>query len=101
VQEAGEARSRLARHGRTLRQGLSDAGYHVMAGESPIIPVLIGGAEDTMRASRRLFERGVFVHGVRPPTVPAGTSRLRVVPMASHSEDDIQEALAAFAEVRR
>ena len=101
VREAEQARATLASHWRSLRRGLEELGYRVLPGDSPIVPVVIGDAQETMRVSRHLFERGVFVHGVRPPTVPAGTSRLRVVPMACHSARDIQEALAAFAEVRR
>ena len=62
---------------------------------------MVGESEPTMALSHALFDQGVFVHGVRPPTVPAGTGRLRVVPMASHSDDDISEALRAFAAVRR
>jgi 7-keto-8-aminopelargonate synthetase-like enzyme len=48
-----------------------------------------------------LLERGVFVHGVRPPTVPPGTSRLRVTPMATHSDAQIAAALETFAALRK
>lgn len=100
VVEADAARDRLRTHWQTMRAGLSDLGFQVIAGDSPIIPVVIGEPNAAMGLSAALFERGVFIHGIRPPTVPAGTSRLRVVPSAGHSGDDIQEALAAFAEVR-
>jgi len=91
------ARARLFSHARRLRSGLSALGYQVLEGQSPIIPLIVGEPEPTMALSRALLERGVFAHGIRPPTVPAGTGRLRVVPMASHSETDIDEALAAFS----
>lgn len=100
VAGADDLRSRLLAHARRLRTGLSELGYRVLPGQSPIIPVVIGDPEPTMALSRALLEQGVFAHGIRPPTVPAGSGRLRVVPMASHSAEDIEQALAAFAAVR-
>ncbi|HYD47796.1 MAG TPA: aminotransferase class I/II-fold pyridoxal phosphate-dependent enzyme, partial [Terriglobales bacterium] len=61
-----------------------------------IIPVMVGDAERTMAWSEALLDRGAFVQGIRPPTVPEGTSRLRATPMATHSAADIDQALAAF-----
>jgi glycine C-acetyltransferase len=101
VAEADGLRETLRRNSKHLRDGLRDLGYTVLMGDGPIIPVMVGEPGPTMELSRRLFERGVFVHGVRPPTVPDGTGRLRVVPMASHTVEDIEEALRAFAEVAR
>ena len=100
VREADALRATLRQHWVRLRSGLAELGYRVLPGDSAIVPVLIGDSGPTMELSRVLFERGVFVHGIRPPTVPRGQGRLRVVPMATHSEADIAEALAAFAEVR-
>lgn len=100
VRDADPLRERLRQHARRLRSGLRDLGYRVLDGDSPIIPVMVGDPEPTMRLSQALLERGVFAHGIRPPTVPAGTGRLRVVPMATHTHDDIEEALAAFAAVK-
>jgi len=100
VAAADDRRAQLVRHTRRLRTGLTELGFRVLPGESAIIPVVVGDSEPTMALSRALLERGVFAHGIRPPTVPVGTGRLRVVPMASHSDADIEEALAAFAAVR-
>ncbi len=100
VVAADDRRGQLIRHTRRLRTGLTELGFRVLPGDSAIIPVVVGDSEPTMALSRSLLERGVFAHGIRPPTVPVGTGRLRVVPMASHSEGDIEEALAAFAAVR-
>jgi 8-amino-7-oxononanoate synthase len=101
VHDADAARATLREHSRRLREGLVELGYDVLPGEGPIIPAIIGEPGPTMEMSQRLFERGVFVHGVRPPTVPEGTGRLRIVPMATHTRDDIEEALSAFAGVIR
>jgi 8-amino-7-oxononanoate synthase len=101
VREADQPRQTLRRHWNALRHGLTELGYRVLPGDSAIIPILTGDAEPTMALSEALFERGVFVHGIRPPTVPKGECRLRLVPMATHTDADIAEALTAFAEARR
>jgi 8-amino-7-oxononanoate synthase len=99
VEVAESRRTALHAHAQRLRAGLHDLGYRLVDGDGPIIPVLVGDSAATMALSQALLARGIFAHGIRPPTVPPGTGRLRVVPMATHSEDDIDEALAAFAEV--
>ena len=71
-----------------------------MPGASPIIPVLIGDPQLTMRLSEALLERGFFVQGIRPPTVPVGTSRLRIVPTAAHTPEQVGGLLAAFDGLR-
>src|SRR5574341_1473663 len=58
-----------------------------VASETAIVPVVVGSDRDTMAASRALFDRGVFVHGIRPPTVPEGTGRLRLTLMATHTRE--------------
>ena len=60
--------------------------------------VRIGEADATMFAMRALLERGVYVAGIRPPTVPPGTSRLRLSVMATHSEDQLETAAKAVIE---
>jgi 8-amino-7-oxononanoate synthase len=99
VREADEARARLLVHAARLRAGLRDLGFEVPDGESQILPVLIGDNERTMRISAKLLDRGVFVQGIRPPTVPEGTARLRLTPMATHRTDQIDQAIEAFASV--
>jgi 8-amino-7-oxononanoate synthase len=97
VREADEARARLLAHAGRLRAGLRDLGFEVPDGESQILPVLIGDNERTMRISAKLLDRGVFVQGIRPPTVPEGTARLRLTPMATHRTEQIDRAIEAFA----
>lgn len=58
--------------------------------ESPIIPVLVGDSREALELSRTLFERGIWVNAIRPPTVPAGTARLRITLMATHTEADVR-----------
>ncbi len=102
VEREPERRTATRRNAARLRAGLRGLGY-VVPGEddSHILPVMIGDAEATMALSAALLAAGAFAHGIRPPTVPDGTARLRVTVMATHTEADINAAIAAFAAVRR
>lgn len=97
VRNADEARSALLGHASTLRLRLRELGFDVPAGSSQILPVLIGDNRRTMQLSAKLLERGVFVQGIRPPTVAEGTARLRLTPMATHQAEQIERAIEAFA----
>jgi 7-keto-8-aminopelargonate synthetase-like enzyme len=99
VERADDRRSQLQEHATTLRQGLARLGYEVL-GDTHIVPLLLGAADRSMRFSELLLERGVFVHGIRPPTVAPGTSRLRITPQATHTSQQIDVTLRAFAELR-
>lgn len=99
VREADEARRTLLGHANRLRTALRALGFEVPPGESQIVPVLVGANDRVMRLSGKLLERGVFVQGIRPPTVPSGTARLRVTPMATHQPAQIDRAIEAFASV--
>lgn len=88
-------RDRLRSNANHFRRCLNDAGFKVPDGITPIIPVVIGDETLTIEFSRRLLDKGVFVQGIRPPTVPAGTSRLRCTVMATHSKDEMDEAADA------
>jgi 8-amino-7-oxononanoate synthase len=96
VEAADDRRATLAAHAIHLRAALEAVGYRVSRGTSAIIPVVIGDPASTMRLSADLLAAGVFVHGIRPPTVPPGTSRLRITPMATHTRDQLDVALASF-----
>jgi glycine C-acetyltransferase len=84
---------------RALREGLRALGFAIGASESQIMPIIIGDAEKCMAFSQRLLEKGVFVQGIRPPTVPEGTSRLRVTVMTTHTHEHLRRALKAFEAV--
>jgi 8-amino-7-oxononanoate synthase len=101
--EADDAgRARLSALSIRLREGLVRLGYAVPeASVGPIVPVLIGPERDALRLSRALEEEGVIVTAIRPPTVPAGSSRLRVTLHARLDDAAIERALGAFARARR
>ena len=96
-----ERRQRLWDHATMIRSRLADDGFRLGPTRSPILPLLVGDDERALSLSAELLKRGVFVPAIRPPTVPPGTSRLRVVPTATHSAEDIEAALETFAEAGR
>jgi glycine C-acetyltransferase len=96
VEAADQRRAALLANAAALRASLQRLGYSVPSGETPIIPVRIGAADATMKLSAALLARDVFAHGVRPPTVPPGTCRLRVTAMATHTSAHIHRAVDAF-----
>jgi 8-amino-7-oxononanoate synthase len=100
VEREPERRTRLATLSATLRARLAALGFELPPGEGPIIPIIAGTSERALAWSRGLLERGVFVQAIRPPTVPDGTARLRVTLMATHTDDDVAHAVAAFAALR-
>ncbi|MPZ75701.1 MAG: 8-amino-7-oxononanoate synthase [Deltaproteobacteria bacterium] len=79
-----------------LRNGLQALGYSLGNSRSQILPLPVGEAAACMDLSQRLLDCGVFAQGIRPPTVPPGTSRLRITLMATHTEEHIDRALSAF-----
>ena len=98
VEQEPERRAALRANARHLRDGLKALGRVVPGDdECHIIPVIIGDAAETMRTAEHLLARGVFARGIRPPTVPAGTSRIRATVMATHSRTDLDQSIAAFA----
>ena len=85
VKKEPERQCALRRNTQRLRNGLEQLGYAV-AGSTQIIPVMVGEEQPCMRLAARLLEAGFYVQGIRPPTVPPGTSRLRVTTMATHTD---------------
>lgn len=93
---ADDRRTRLRNNIIRLKSGLREMGISVHNDMTPIVPVIIGSAEDTLRISEYLLEEGYFVPAIRPPTVAHGTSRLRVSLMATHTPFEIDGLLAAL-----
>lgn len=90
-------RRRLQAHLEALREGLRAKGYTVIGeAPAPMLAVKLGDPATAVEAAGRLAEAGVCAPAIRPPTVPKGTSRIRLAPMATHSESDIQRVLEAF-----
>jgi glycine C-acetyltransferase/8-amino-7-oxononanoate synthase len=100
VEKEPERRQDLRRNCNALRSGLKKLGFMLGDSQSQILPLIVGEAGACMKLSEDLLSRGVFAQGIRPPTVPPGTSRLRITLMATHSDEHMRRALRAFAEAR-
>jgi 8-amino-7-oxononanoate synthase len=96
LRSADGARAQLRRHIRTLAQAIE----HDLPEDddllSPILPLIIGENAAALSVAQRLKDHGIFIRAIRPPTVPVGTARLRIVPIATHSEEDIAHAARAL-----
>jgi 8-amino-7-oxononanoate synthase len=95
--EGRALRERLSANAALFRGLLHDAGLDTGSGSTQIVPVMSGDAGITMRFSEQLLEQGIFVQGIRPPTVPAGACRLRCTVMATHTPDDLTWAAGRIA----
>jgi len=101
VEKESERRERLNANAHYFREGLKGLGFNTMESTTQIIPIFIGDAETTIVMSRRLLEEGIFIQGIRPPTVPSGMCRLRTTVMATMSRDDLDFALEVIGRVGR
>jgi glycine C-acetyltransferase/8-amino-7-oxononanoate synthase len=98
----GAALRRSLRANRTLfADRLQQAGLDLLGSATQIVPVLTGEPQPTMAAAARLFDEGILLQGIRPPTVPAGRCRLRATVMATHRPQELADAAAAIVQAVR
>lgn len=96
--EGDQRRAKLFANIAALRDGCAQRGIPLMDSQTPIQPLLLGDAARAMALSRALFERGFWVAAIRPPTVPAGTSRLRITLSAAHEPAQVAALVEALDE---
>jgi 8-amino-7-oxononanoate synthase len=84
-----------------VRSELAAAGVTLPPGDSPILPIVLGNERAALEAARVLQDQGLWVLAIRPPTVPRGTSRLRVTLSSEHSDAEVRQLVAALAAVAR
>jgi glycine C-acetyltransferase len=101
IAESSALREALDRNARHFRKGLTETGFTLIPGEHPIIPVMIGDAAAAGRLATELQSRGVYVTAFSYPVVPHGKARIRTQMNAAHSLEDLDRAIAAFAEAGR
>lgn len=94
-------RERLYANTALFKERLHQAGFRTGDGTTQIVPIMTSEADVTMRFSELLLAEGLFVQGIRPPTVPAGACRLRCTVMATHTDADLLWAVERMAEVGR
>lgn len=96
AREEGWRRERLAAHVAQFREGAARRGLTLADSRTPIQPVLVGASDAALAAAQALEAAGFFVPAIRPPTVPAGTARLRVTLTAAHAADEVERLLDAL-----
>jgi 8-amino-7-oxononanoate synthase len=94
-------RETLARLIEQLKTGVAGLRWPLMPSATAIQPLVIGGNSEVMRVSAALAERGVLVPAIRPPTVPAGTARLRISLSAAHTEEDVSRLIDVLRHVEK
>jgi len=95
-----ELRDRLMKNTQYFRQGMTRLGFDIKPGEHPIVPIMLGDARLAQEMAARMLEKGVYVIGFFFPVVPQGAARIRVQISAAHAIEDLDFAIAMFAEVK-
>jgi glycine C-acetyltransferase len=96
IESSAELRGRLLANATYLRRGLSEAGFDLLPGEHPIIPVMIGDARAAYELAEALLARGIYVIGFSYPVVPLEQARIRIQVSAAHERQHLDTAIEAF-----
>ncbi|MCG7343526.1 glycine C-acetyltransferase [Sporosarcina sp. ACRSL] len=99
IMESTELYDKLWENGNYLKKGLKQLGFNIGVSETPITPCIIGDEKLTQQFSKRLIEEGVYAKSIVFPTVPKGKGRVRNMPIASHTKEMLDEALAIYEKV--
>ena len=99
--QSTELRDRLEQNTRMFRDGISRFGFQILPGEHPIVPIMLGDAALAARMADAMLAKGVYVIGFSYPVVPQGKARIRTQISAAHSQEDLEFALRAFAQVKQ
>jgi 8-amino-7-oxononanoate synthase len=99
IKEEPERRYKLQENFSFMRCGLQEMGFITLESETQIIPIMIGDPQTTVAMAGSLIHEGLFIQAIRPPTVPEGSSRLRMTIMATHTKEDLSWALEILEKV--
>ncbi|MFI7705922.1 glycine C-acetyltransferase [Nonomuraea sp. NPDC049480] len=100
LETSNEARERLRANTARFRSEMTKAGFDILPGDHPIVPVMIGDAAEAAAMADRLLDLGIYVIGFSYPVVPHGQARIRVQLSAAHSKEDVDRAVQAFIQAR-
>ena len=101
LEESTELRDRLESNTRFFRERISQLGYSVVAGEHPIVPIMLHDAKLAVQVAEAMLRKGVYVIGFSYPVVPHGKARIRTQISAAHTTEDLQLAIDSFEAVKR
>lgn len=100
VAKGGKARETLKENAKRFRDKMAAAGFTLLPGEHPIVPVMFADEHEAVRMASALFGLGIYVVAFSYPVVPMGKARIRVQICATHTSDDIDKCVAAFVAAR-
>ena len=98
--ESTALRDRLEANTKFFRDGMTRLGFNLPPGTHPIVPIMVGDAALATKVADAMLSKGVYVIGFSHPVVPKGTARIRTQMSAAHSREDLEFAIAGFAEVK-
>lgn len=101
IQSDPDRRTRLWQNRDQLYQGLKAMGFQLTNTQSPILPIILSDPQLALAMSTRLLEHGIYIPAIRPPTVPKGTSRLRLTVTSEHTSAQIETALTALDLIKK
>ena len=101
VERGDDLRKKLSRNADKFRRLMMQAGFKLIPGEHPIIPIMLGDAKLAQKMAANLLKQSIYVIGFSFPVVPKGKARIRTQMSAAHSEDDIDTAVDKFVNVGR
>ena len=101
LSESTELRDRLEANTKRFRAGMESAGFNLIPGEHPIVPIMLGDAVLATRMADLMLQKGVYVIGFSFPVVPKGKARIRTQISAAHSNEDIDFAIEKFVEAKK
>jgi glycine C-acetyltransferase len=99
IDRSSDLRDRVRENARKMRNGLEGVGFTLKAGPTPILPVMFGDAAIATKMAEKLLEHGIYVIAFSYPVVPQGQARIRLQVSAAHTDEQIEQALNAFAVV--
>jgi glycine C-acetyltransferase len=101
LKQSTALRDTLEANTRWFRAAMTEAGFNIVPGEHPIVPVMLGDAALASKFADAMLERGVYVIGFSYPVVPQGKARIRTQISAAHTREDLEKAVKAFTEVKQ
>jgi glycine C-acetyltransferase len=101
LKQSTALRDTLEANTRWFRAAMTEAGFNIVPGEHPIVPIMLGDAALASKFADAMLERGVYVIGFSYPVVPQGKARIRTQISAAHTREDLEKAVKAFTEVKR
>jgi glycine C-acetyltransferase len=99
LSETTELRDKLMANTEMFRSGMTSAGFDIVKGEHPIVPIMLYDAKLSQEMSKKLLEKGIYVIGFFYPVVPKGEARIRVQLSAAHDKEHVERAIEAFTEI--